>query len=162
MAEAALVVVDDGPAAFLVDALVAGAEGDVVADDLHALDVLLADEVGEQRADDGLHAAREHDDGHVVGAAPRVELGKLWVELYVGQQRGDALVKGHRDAVEHLLKGLAERLLVLEHVAVALAPQLHAVPQVVRHVVVGVLQRYGAVKVGEEDGLWVGGQGRQR
>ena len=151
----AVVVVGNVPAAVVVDGL-AGAGLDVVADDLHVGDGVFADEVGEQGADDGLHAAAQHNDGDVVGAAPVEEVLELGVELYVGQQRAQALVKGRLHAVEHLLEGVAEGAAALQHVAVALLAQLGAEAEVVRHVVVAVLQRDGAVEIGEEDGLGVG------
>ena len=149
----------DVPAILVVDAL-PGAGLDIVADDLHVADLGLADEVGEEGADDGLHAAAQDDDGDIVGAAPGVELLEGRVELDALEQGAHAGVEGRPDAVHHLLEGLPEGARPLERVPVAPPPQLDPEPQVVRQEVVAVLQRDGPVEVGEEDGLGLGPKGR--
>lgn len=145
---------DNLPAALVVDAL-AGAGAHVVAHDLEIIGLGGPQQVGEQGADDGLHAAAEDDDGDVVGLGPEVELAEARVELDVLQQEVDALVVGRRDAVHHLLEGGAEVAAAVEDVLVALLAQGGAEADGVGQVVVAVLEGHGAVPVGEEDVLGV-------
>lgn len=93
-----VIAVDDVPGPVLVDL-------DVVGDDL---DVRRggADEVGEQSADDGLHAGGDDDDGDVLRTAPGVEGGEAGVEFDVFAEELDAFGEGEVDAVEHVLEGV--------------------------------------------------------
>ena len=82
----------------------------------HDLDVLRfrAEELHEQRADDGRHARGQHNHGDVRRPRPCVELLEMWVELDVFAEEVDALGEGHRDAVDHFLEGFARGVGELE------------------------------------------------
>lgn len=155
----AVVVKDNLPAAGLVDAAALGAGRDVVADNLHV--PARAEHLVEQGADDGLHAAAEDDDGDVVRLRPAVKVLEARVELDVGEEQPQALVKGRLHAVEHAVEHVAKVGAAGEHLAVVGLALGRAAAQVVNHVVVGVGRGDCAVKVGEEDELGVGGQRRR-
>lgn len=60
--------------------LAIGLDVDLVGDDLDLLRVLLADEVGQDGADEGRHAAGDDDDRDVVLLAVAVEVSKTDVK----------------------------------------------------------------------------------
>jgi hypothetical protein len=142
------------PSILIVDAL-PGPRCNLVANNLQRLGLLLAEHVGKQGADDGLHATTQDDNGHVVLLGPVKELFEARIEVDVLAEDVDALVQGGANAVEHLPEGIAEMATAMEHVLVALATQLRAKAQVVRHVVIAVLLSDGAVKIREEDELGI-------
>lgn len=152
---------DNLPPALLIDAL-ALPRRNIVAHNLQGIRILLAQEVPQQGADDGGHAAAQHHNGHVVLACPLEEGLEARVEGDVLAQNVDALVEGRLDTVEHLLKRVAEGAAAVEHVLVTLLAQGSAVAEVVRHVIIAVLVGDGAVEVGEEDELGVRLERRQR
>lgn len=153
-----VVAKDDLPAALVVEALALSRPHKVA----HNLDIpALAQQLVQQRPDDGLHAAAENHNRHVVVLRPVVKVPEAGVELDVLQQNVDTLVQGRGDAIEHLAERVAEVDAAEERVGVALLALLGAVAQVVGHVIVGVGGGDGAVEVGEEDELGVGGHGRR-
>lgn len=151
---------DDFPTPLVVEAL-PWAGSHVVAHNLEVIGLGLAEQVLEQGADDGLHAATEDDNGDIVGLGPQVELLETRVELDVLEQDVDALVVGSADAVHHFLERVAELADTVQYVLVALFPQGGTEADVVGQVVIAVLEGHGAVPVGEEDVLGVVLQGWQ-
>lgn len=151
----------DIPAPNLID-LLSRLGLDVVGHDLHLERLLLADEVSQQSLDNRPHPTAEHHDGHIIGPAPRIKLFEFRVQLDIVQQEPHALVERQVHAVHHLAESVAKGPRARERVLVALDAPLAAEPDIVRHEVVRVLQRDGAVKVGEEYCLGGGAQGRER
>lgn len=100
-----LVVVLDLPATLAVDIL-AVAGHHLVADDVKVVSGLVAEELLEQRTNDGLHAGGQNDDRNIVVTGPVVELLEVWVQLHVLQKRRDTLVVGGLDASEHLTESV--------------------------------------------------------
>jgi len=149
------------PPILIVDAL-PGPRGNLVANNLQRVGLLLPEHVSKQGTDDGLHATTQDDNGHVVLLGPVEELSEARVEVDVLAEDVDALVKGGADAVEHLPKGITEMTTAMEYVLVALATQLRAKAQGVRHVVIAVLLSDGAIKVREEDELGICLERRKR
>lgn len=95
-----------------------------------------ANELLQQRMDDGLHAATQYDHGYVVLQTPLVEVGETRVELDVVEEDLFAFVERLRYAVEHLAEGVAEGDLVGEGVEVSLTALLVAEAEIVGHVVI--------------------------
>ena len=67
-----------------------------------------ADEVCEERADEGFHAGGDDDYGDGFGAAPFVEGFEARVEDDVFAEEGDAVGDGEGDGVEHVFEGISE------------------------------------------------------
>ena len=151
----------NAPTALLIDAL-ALPRGDIVADNLQVLHLLLAEQMAQQRPNDGLHTAAEDHNGDIVCAGPRVEGLEAGIEDNVLEEQADALVVRGLDALHHLEERVAEVAPSEQHVGVALLAQLDSEAQVIRHEVVAVLDCDRPVEIGEEDELGVRGQRRQR
>lgn len=143
---------DDFPTPLIVETL-SWPGSHVIAHNLEVVGLGLAQQVLEQGANDGLHAATEDDNGNIVGLGPQVKLLETRVELDILEQDVDALVVGCADAVHHFLERVAELADAVQHVLVALFPQGRAEADVVGQVVIAVLEGHSPVPVGEEDVL---------
>jgi len=115
MAKDAVIMVLDIPASDVVN-LLARLGLDIVGHDLHILHLLFAHKVSQEGLDYGLHPPAEHDDGDVVGPAPRVELLEFWVELDVVEQELHALVERQVDAV-HISRNVSRKVRAPERVS---------------------------------------------
>ena len=105
VSEATFIMELDPPAAFLLF-LLRGPILDLVA---HNLDVIpfRADQMNQERADDGCHARREDNDRDTVFSRPLIEVVEVRVELDVVAKFLDALRKGCFDAFHHGPEGIS-------------------------------------------------------
>lgn len=115
--------------------------------------------MAQQCVQDRHHAAAQHDHGHVVGSRPHHEVSEVGVELDVLQQDLEDFGERHLPRVQHLLECVTEGIGLVDHGVEELPSCFFPHAIVVRDVVVGVLERDGTVKVGEEDHLWSGIEG---
>ena len=89
--------------------------------DLDLAALFLAQQMLQQRADDGDHPRRQHDDRDLVLERPVVEGGEARVERDFLTEDVDAFREGEAPAVDHFAEAVAEGDFVVEHVEVALA-----------------------------------------
>jgi hypothetical protein len=92
-----VIVVLDLPATFAVYILTIPARR-LVGNNSEMVGRLVAKELLQQSADDGVHARRQNDNGHVVVLGPVVEFLEVWVQLHVLQQYLNTLVVWGLDA----------------------------------------------------------------
>lgn len=95
-----------------------------------------ADQFLQQRVDDRLHAATQHDHGYIVLQAPFVEVSETGVELDVVEEDLFAFVERLSYAVEHFTERVAEGDLIGEGVEVSLTTLLVAEAKIVGHVII--------------------------
>jgi len=131
--------VEDNPPPLLLINHLAIPRCHIIADDADLGRLLCTKPPGEQCSNDGLHAAREDDNGHVGRLGPLVKLLEVRIEGDVLPQQVDDRAEGRRDGVHHLLKGVAEGAPAVQDVLVALLAQGDAEAEVVRAEVIGVL-----------------------
>lgn len=81
---------------------------DVVRDDLNLVGGG-ANELGQERTNDGLHSGRQDDNGDVFRQSPLVKRLEARVELDVIAEHLDAFWEGQLHAVEHVLEGIPIR-----------------------------------------------------
>ncbi len=115
-------------------------ELDFVRDDVDFVGVLLANEVGENGANDGGHTGGNDDDGDVVGLGEGVELLETRVEGDIATNELLHLLEGTVDRLDHLLETFTVGNALLDDFDVDLATLGVTHTDSVDHVVVRVLQ----------------------
>lgn len=144
------------PSILVVDGL-SWTGSNIVGDDLHG--GVLAHQLIQQRSDQWSHASREDDNWNIVLLCPVVEGLEARVQSNPLEKNIGALIEWRRDGVKHLLEGRAESEGVGQDLLVESSAGLNTHTEVVGQVVVGVGGGDGAIEIGEEDELWVGGHG---
>lgn len=130
------VTVDEFPGFTL---LLGVGEVDLVGDDVDLVGVLLANEVGENGADDGGHTGGNNNDGDVVGLGESVELLETRVKGDIATNKLLHLGEGTLNGLDHLFESLTVRETLLDDLDVELTALGVTHTDGVDHVVVGVL-----------------------
>jgi len=154
-------VIYNRPAIRLVDVL-PRPRRNIVAHNLQRIGLLLPEKGGQQRPDDGLHAAAQNHDGDVVLTRPEKKLLEALIERDVLEQSLYALVEGGVDAVQHFLEGVSKVTASVENILELSEAIFLTIAKVVGDEVIAIFSGDGTVKICEEDELGVGLERRKR
>ena len=144
------------PSILVVDTL-SRAGSNIVGNDLHR--GILTHQLVQQSSNQWSHASGEDDNWDILLLCPVVESLEAAVQSDLLKKHVGALVEWSWNRVQHLLKSRTESEGVGEDLLVKSSASLNTHAEVVGQVVVGVGGGDGAIEIGEEDELWVGGHG---